>query len=100
MWSERKPWWQKKSKKNQTDTAVKKSWCVVRVAVGVKITLMHGEFIYTFKYVAVGKSNAPQFYNPETGKMEKCIEVNNLTKHEAYCVAKGLNFLDGETNAT
>jgi hypothetical protein len=24
-------------------------------------------------------------------------EVDNLTKHEAHCVAKGLNFLDGET---
>lgn len=99
MWSDRKPWWQRKSTENQTDNAVKKTWCVVRVAVGFRHDPNKWEPVYTFQYKAVAKLNAPLMYDSE-GKIGKPIEVDNLTKHEAHVVAKGLNFLDGETNAT
>lgn len=101
MWSDRKPWWQKKAKdNNEAEKSHYKNWCVIKVVVGYKATQKFGEFIYNYQYRAVGKSNAPQYYDNETGKLTKDIEVDNLTKHEAHCVAKGLNFLDGETNAT
>ena len=50
---------------------------------------------YTFEYKAVAKLNAPFVYDA-VGKINKPVEVDNLTKHEAYCVAKGLNFLAKE----
>ena len=95
MWNDRKPWWSRKAKENQTDTPHYKNWCVIKVAVGYKHSPNQWEPIYTFKYRAVGRANAPKIYTAE-GKLMQQIEVDNLTKHEAYCVAKGLNFLDKE----
>lgn len=95
MWNDRKPWWSRKAKENQTDTSHYKNWCVIKVAVGYKHSPNQWELIYTFKYRAVGRANAPKIYTAE-GKLMQQIEVDNLTKHEAHCVAKGLNFLDKE----
>ena len=95
MWNDRKPWWSRKAKENQTDTPHYKNWCVIKVAVGYKHSPNQWEPIYTFKYRAVGRANAPKIYTAE-GKLMQQIEVDNLTKHEAHCVAKGLNFLDKE----
>ena len=92
MWNDKKSWWAKKAKDNQTDNSVTKNWCVIKVATGFKPDINTWEGIYEYK--AVAKSNAPKWYNPAGGKYEANIEVNNLTKHEAHCVAKGLNFLD------
>jgi hypothetical protein len=103
MWSDRKPWWVKKAKDLQADKTHYKNWCVIKVVVGygdIRTTLNGLEADAIFKYRAVGRMNAPQYYDDETGKLKKSIEVDNLTKHEAICVAKGLNFLDGETNGS
>ena len=95
MWSDRKPWWVKKAKDLQADKPHYKNWCVIRVHVGYAyISNTVGDHPI-FSYRAVGKSNAPLYYD-EHGKLKKSIEVDNLTKQEAYEVAKGLNFLDGE----
>ena len=100
MWSDRKPWWVKKAKDLQADKTHYKNWCVIKVLVS-KVNNTHGWSVhYTEEYRAVGRMNAPQYYDPETGKLTKSVEVDNLTKHEAICVAKGLNFLDGETNGS
>ena len=99
MWSDRKPWWQRKATDNQTDPSHRKTWCVIKLT-GFLRQDINGRVIGVdpARYVAVGKSNAPQYYDPTTGKLKKAIEVNNLTKQEAIACAKGLNFLDGETN--
>lgn len=95
MWSDRKPWWQKKSKENQTDSAVKKTWCVIRVGMFKNsMNSFNPRFVVCYK--PCQKLNAPKWI--EDGQTKDAIAVDNLTKHEAYCVAKGLNFLDGETN--
>jgi hypothetical protein len=99
MWSDKKSWWQRKATDNQTDNAVRKNWCVIRVAVGFRHLPNQWEPVYTFRYKAVGKGNAPKIYTAD-GRLMQQVEVDNLTKQEAYEVAKGLNFLDGETNAT
>ena len=99
MWNSRKPWWQKKAKdNNEAENKHYKNWCVIRVAVRYRHDPNKWEPVYTFEYRAVGRMNVPQYYDNETGKLKKDIEVDNLTKQEAYEVAKGLNFLDGETN--
>ena len=95
MWSNKQPWWSKKSKENQTDHSHYKDWCVIKVSVGYRHDVNSWSPVYTFEYRAVAKINAPTMYDA-TGKIGKCIEVDNLTKHEAHCVAKGLNFLDKE----
>lgn len=91
MWNDKKPWWQKKAKDNQTDCDHRKTWCVIKVAVGFKT--YNGEYESTYQYRAVARENAPKIYTAE-GRLMQQIEVDNLTKHEAHCVAKGLNFLD------
>ena len=100
MWSDRKPWWQKKAKENQADKSHYKNWCVIKVVV----RRLHDPNTWNVRYIeeyrAVGKGNAPQYYDNETGKLKKDIEIDNLTKHEAIACAKGLNFLDGETNGS
>jgi hypothetical protein len=96
MWNEKKPWWQKKAKdNNEAENSHYKSWCVIKVAVGYRHDVNSWSAVYTFEYKAVAKINAPMMYD-EKNKLKKQIEVDNLTKHEAHCVAKGLNFLDGE----
>ena len=98
MWSDRKPWWVKKAKDLQADKPHYKNWCVIKVAVAYRHDPSRWSGVYTYQYRAVGKANAPQYYDPETGKLTRGVEVDNLTKQEAYACAKGLNFLDGETN--
>jgi len=93
MWSDRKPWWQKKAKDNQTDTNPKKTWCVIKIAVGHKPTATFGEFEYIFKYKPCPKVNVPTYWTDE-GKAVSSAVMDNLTKHEAYCCAKGLNFFE------
>ena len=98
MWSDRKPWWQKKAGDNEgkhaKDLPYAKNWCVIKVArLHYGLHNWNHEVYYTYR--AVGRSNAPQYYD-DHGKLKKSIEVDNLTKHEAICVAKGLNFFDGE----
>ena len=92
MWSDRKPWWQRKSKENQTDNAVRKTWCVIEM---YSLSVVHGGQGLTLAtvYRACAKLNAPKIY--DDGIMQTTIVVDNLTKHEAHEVAKGLNFLDG-----
>lgn len=93
MWNDRKPWWDKRRKDNQTDNSVTKNWCVIKVATGFKPNINTWEYDFSYTYKAVGRANAPKIYTVD-GKMQQAIEVDNLTKHEAHCVAKGLNFLD------
>jgi hypothetical protein len=95
MWSNKQPWWSRKSKENQTDHSHYKDWCVIRVAVDRRYDPNSWGIDFTYGYKAVAKLNAPTMYGSD-GKMSKAIEVDNLTKHEAHCVAKGLNFLDKE----
>jgi hypothetical protein len=94
MWNDKKPWWSKKADENKGLNTHRKDWCVIKVATGFKPDINTWEGIYFYEYRAVAKSNAPKWYDPARGKYEANIEVDNLTKHEAHCVAKGLNFLD------
>jgi hypothetical protein len=96
MWSSKKSWWAKKAEENKGSNTHRKNWCVIKVAVGCKPDASLWIPVVIFKYKAVAKLNAPMMYGSD-GKISKAIEVDNLTKHEAHCVAKGLNFLDGET---
>jgi hypothetical protein len=95
MWSNKKPWWAKKAEENKVDTTHHKDWCVIKVSVGLKHIPNQWEPAYIYKYKAVAKANAPKIYSA-SGVLLQQKEVDNLTKHEAHCVAKGLNFLDGE----
>jgi hypothetical protein len=92
MWNDRKPWRSKKAEDNQGFKTHYKDWCVIKVAVGYRHDVNSWNAVYTFEYRAVAKINAPMMYD-ENNKLKKQIEVDNLTKHEAHCVAKGLNFL-------
>lgn len=91
MWNERKPWWQKKAKENQADNSHYKNWCVIKV-VG-SVAYIGGRLQFQTGYKACAKSNAPSSLFVGNQRVTQ-IEVDNLTKHEAHCVAKGLNFLD------
>lgn len=91
MWNERKPWWQKKSKENQTDKSHYKDWCVIKV-VG-SVAYIGGKLCFQTHYKACAKLNAPSALFVGDKRVSQ-VEVDNLTKHEAHCVAKGLNFLD------
>ena len=96
MWSDKKPWWQRKAKdNNEAENSHYKNWCVIKVAVAYRHDINKWEPDIDYEYRAVGRINAPTIYTAE-GKLTKAIEVDHLTKHEAYCVAKGLNFLDKE----
>lgn len=93
MWSDRKPWWAKKAEENKVDKTHYKDWCVIETH---SLSIVHGGqglSIATI-YRACAKLNAPKVYGID-GLMQPTIVVNNLTKHEAHEVAKGLNFLDG-----
>jgi hypothetical protein len=96
MWSDKKPWWQRKAKDNNpAENSHYRNWCVVKVAVAYRHNITSWSPAIFYEYKAVAKLNAPMMYGSD-GKISKAIEVDNLTKHEAYCVAKGLNFLDKE----
>ena len=95
MWNDKKPWWEQRRKDNQADKSHYKNWCVIKVAVVYRHNINTWDAEYTYQYKAVGRANAPKIYTVD-GKMQQAIEVDNLTKHEAHCCAKGLNFLDGD----
>ena len=95
MWNDKKSWWAKKAEENKGSNTHRKNWCVVKVAKGYgnyNLNTWGMDIIYEYK--AASRSNAPKWYDPAKGRYEANIEVDNLTKHEAHCVAKGLNFLD------
>jgi len=97
MWNDKKPWWSKKAEDNQGSKTHYKNWCVIKVATGHTPYNIHTwDYAFVYTYKAVARENAPTIYTVD-GKMRQAVEVDNLTKHEAHCVAKGLNFLDGET---
>jgi len=98
MWSNKQPWWAKKAEENKTDKSHHKNWCVIKVAKkygNYNLNTWGIDVIYEYK--AVAKLNAPKIYTTE-GRLMQQIEVDNLTKQAAHEVAKGLNFLDGESN--
>ena len=92
MWSDRKPWWAKKAEDNKVDKTHYKNWCVIEM---YSLSVVHSGQGLTLAtvYRACAKLNAPKIY--DDGIMQTTIVVDNLTKHEAHEVAKGLNFLDG-----
>lgn len=95
MWSNRKPWWAKKAEENKVDKTHYKDWCVIEMVEWH--TVNDPTFWVSAKhrvYKPCAKLNAPRIYG-EDGNLIKPIVVDNLTKHEAHEVAKGLNFLDG-----
>ena len=91
MWNERKPWWQKKAKERQTDNSVKKTWCVIQVVAGA--AYVNGKLCFQSEYKACPKTNVPSRTYMDNRLLSNTA-VDNLTKQEAYEVAKGLNFLD------
>jgi hypothetical protein len=92
MWNSRKPWWAKKAEENKVDKTHYKNWCVIEM---VKTTAITGSGLWLVKeYKACAKLNTPKLYDLD-GNLVKPVVVDNLTKQEAYEVAKGLNFLDG-----
>ena len=89
MWSDRKPWWQKKAKTNQGKRSPDaKTWCVIKVMNLVYDPNKWNGGVLTV-YKAVGRMNAPKWFDPLTGESINSIEVDNLTKHEAHCVEIG-----------
>ena len=98
MWNSRKPWWAKKAEENKVDKTHYKDWCVVEVLTIEAIqdpSKWNIDRLYIKRYRPCAKLNAPKWYDALTGNMQSSIAVDNLTKQEAYEVAKGLNFLDG-----
>lgn len=96
MWNSKKPWWQRKAKDNNpAENSHYKNWCVIKVAVTYRNDVNSWNPIFEYEHKAVAKINAPHRYG-HNNRLVAEVEVDNLTKHEAYCVAKGLNFLDGE----
>ena len=93
MWSNKKSWWAKKAEENKTDKSHYKNWCVIKVAVG----FVPNQWDPVYEYKATAKINAPHRYG-KNGRLVAEVEVDNLTKQAAHEVAKGLNFLDGESN--
>ena len=91
MWNDKKPWWQKKAKENQTDNSHRKTWCVVHV-VG-EVAYVGGRLHFKALYKPCAKLNAPSALFVGDRNISE-VKVDNLTKQEAYEVAKGLNFLD------
>jgi hypothetical protein len=88
----------RKPRRIKADKTHYKNWCVIKVAKrygNYNLNTWGIDVIYEYK--AVAKLNAPLLYD-ELGRRSKPIVVDNLTKQAAHEVAKGLNFLDGETN--
>jgi len=88
-----KKWWEKKAKKNLATKKHYKAWCVIRRVKSVRQNPQKWEPDYEYEYLAVGRSNAPEYYDNTTGKIVKSAHVDNLTKEEAYAMAKMLNFV-------
>jgi hypothetical protein len=91
MWSDKKPWWQKKAKENQTNNSHHKTWCVIQVVASA--AYVNGKLCFQSEYKPCAKLNAPSKFYIEHQILSN-IAIDNLTKQEAYEVAKGLNFLD------
>ena len=98
MWSNKKPWWQRKAGDNEgkhnKNLPFARTWCVFKVARMQMSRYQWGHEIVTI-YKAAPKLNAPKWFD-ENGKPYDSIVVDHLYKSEAQAVAKGLNFLDGE----
>ena len=94
MWSDKQPWWVKKAKERKEEKTHYKNWCVIKYVKEIYYVPNQWGAKAKMEYKAVARLNAPQIFHRDTGKLTRAIEVDNLTKHEAYCVAKGLNFLD------
>jgi hypothetical protein len=92
MWGKKK-WWETKTKENQTDDRHYKPWCVIKRVKNFQHDINKWEGVYSYEYVAVGRSNAPEYYDPQTMKLVKSVYVDNLTKAEAIAMAKMLNFV-------
>lgn len=85
-------WWEKKPKENQTDNKHYKSWCVIARIKNIRHVPSKWGAEYEYEYMAVTRSNAPEYYDPERGKLRKALKVDHLTKAEAIAMAKMLNF--------
>jgi len=98
MWSEKKPWWQRKAGENEgkhaKDLPYARNWCVIKVHVGHRYSLNQFDYKAVYQHKAVGRSNAPQYWNEERQKYESSAVMDYLTKAEAIACAKGLNFFE------
>lgn len=88
-----KKWWEKKAKENLETKKHYKQWCVIARIKNVRHDPNKWEGVYEYEYLPVVRSNAPEYYDPETGKLTKSVRVDNLTQAEAYAMAKMLNFV-------
>ena len=95
MWNDKKPWWQKHKgdPKKLVDRRYAKNWCVFVQRFGV-YDINSWKTNLIVRYTACAKLNVPRFLHQT---QEEVVVVDNLTKQEANEVAKGLNFLDGQT---
>ncbi|NCX56649.1 MAG: hypothetical protein EBW87_05565 [Burkholderiaceae bacterium] len=84
-------WWEKKTVENAKFKSHYKAWCVIERVSGMRPT--KDGLLFDIEYVAVGKCNVPQYYDPETMTFKQGIHVDNLTKEEAFAMAKMLNFV-------
>lgn len=88
-----KKWWEKKAHENLEVKRHYKDWCVIRRVTYVHHNVNKWKADYEYEYLAVVRSNAPEYYDPNTGKIRKSAHVDNLTQAEAIAMAKMLNFV-------
>ena len=90
-----KKWWEKKAHENLEVKQHYKSWCVIRRVTNVRYDTNKwvSNYDYDYEYLAIVRSNAPEYYDNETGKIRKSTHVDNLTQAEAIAMAKMLNFV-------
>lgn len=86
-------WWEKKAKENLETKKHYKAWCVIKRVKNFQHDINKWEGVYSYEYVAVGRSNAPEYYDPARGKLRKATHVDHLTRAEAIAMAKMLNFV-------
>lgn len=85
-------WWEKKAKENLETKKHYKNWCVIKRIKSAQHDVNKWEPDYYYEYLAVARSNAPEYYHV-TGKLKKSTHVDNLTQAEAVAMAKMLNFV-------
>ena len=88
-----KKWWEKKAKENLEIKKHYKSWCVIKRITSVRHDPNKWESAYDYEYVPLVRGNAPEYYDPERGRLRKAVHVDNLTQAEAIAMAKMLNFV-------
>lgn len=88
-----KKWWEKKSVDNAKSNSHYKNWCVIRRISNLRHDPNKWISAFEYEYVAVVRSNAPQYYEPATGMFNDSVHVDKLTKEEAFAMAKMLNFV-------